>query len=210
MFDEDGDVIMLRVKPFTIFTVGATGVDWKAEVLANSYNLEVKVLVPPCHPRSNTLKPLTHAKVNEAIPSIQVAQLSLNKQLTDPISRQYIQRNYCVVKQADLVLAFTLFQPNRTVLGLQVQTVCMGGTGWTVEFAKILRKPLYVFDVEADLWYWFDYKLDRFKQCDAMSERQICLPTFVPKTAIVGLRNIYDFHNAVTELERTFARSVQL
>ena len=210
MFDKDGDVIMLRVKPFTIFTGGATGVDWKAEVLANSYNLEVKVLVPPCHPRSNTLKPLTHAELNEANPSIQVPQVSLQKRLTDPISRQYIQRNYCVVKQADLVLAFTLFQPNRTVFGLQVQTVCMGGTGWTVEFAKILRKPLYVFDVEAELWYWFDYELDRFEQCDAMSERQICLPTFVPKTAIVGLRNIYDFPNAVTELERTFARSVQL
>ena len=34
MFDADGDVIMLRVKPFTIITGGAHGVDWKAETLA--------------------------------------------------------------------------------------------------------------------------------------------------------------------------------
>ena len=53
MFDEDGDVIMLRVKPFTILTGGATGVDWKAEVLANSYNLDVQVLVPPSSSKQN-------------------------------------------------------------------------------------------------------------------------------------------------------------
>ena len=34
MFEADGDVIMLRVQPFTIITCGANGVDWKAETLA--------------------------------------------------------------------------------------------------------------------------------------------------------------------------------
>ena len=50
MFDQYGDVIMLRVSPFTIITGGAAGVDWKAEILAKAYNLNVHVLVPPCHP----------------------------------------------------------------------------------------------------------------------------------------------------------------
>lgn len=43
-----------------------------------------------------------------------------------------------------------------------------------------------------------------------MSEKQICLPTFMPNTAIVGIRNLYDFPDAVTELEATFSRSVVL
>ena len=51
MLDEDGDTIMLSVKPFTIFTGGAQGVELKAETLAREYNLEIKVLIPPCHPQ---------------------------------------------------------------------------------------------------------------------------------------------------------------
>ena len=47
-----------------------------------------------------------------------------------------------VIKQAHMVMVFTLFQPNRTAFGLQVNSVCMGGTGWAVEFAKMLRNPL--------------------------------------------------------------------
>ena len=66
MFDQDGDVIMLRVKPFTIITGGANGVDWKAEALARQYDLGVHVLVPPCHPRSTTIRPLTYAQLDEA------------------------------------------------------------------------------------------------------------------------------------------------
>ena len=68
MFDEDGDVIILRVKPFTIITGGANGVDLKAESLARHYDLDVQVLVPPCHPHSSTLRPLTTAQLNEATP----------------------------------------------------------------------------------------------------------------------------------------------
>ena len=144
MFDADGDVIMLRVKPFTIVTGGTNGVDWKAETLPRHYDLAVRVLIPPCHPRSKTIRPLTYAELAEANPWIQRAELTLNKCLTDPISGQYIQRNYCVIRDVDMVLAFTIFQPSRTVFGLQVNKTCMGGTGWAVEFAKMLRKTLYV------------------------------------------------------------------
>ena len=206
MFDQDGDVIMLRVPPFTIITGGSTGVDWKAEVLAKAYNLGLELLVPPCHPRSRTIQPLTYAQLAEANPFIRDAQDTLKKRLTDPISRQYIQRNYCIIQQADMVLAFTLFQPS----SCGFNRVCMGRTGWAVEFAKMLRKPLYVYEVEHDVWFWFNHEERIFEQCDSMSEKQICLPTFVPKTAIVGLRNLFDFPNAVHELEVTFYRSVML
>ena len=153
MFDEDGDVIMLRVKPFTIVTGGANGVDWEAETLAKHYNLDVHVLVPPCHPRSKTIRSLSYADLAEANPWIQRAEFTLNKRLTDTISRQYIQRNYCIIRNVDMVLAFTVFQPSRTVFGLQVNKTCMGGTGWAVEFAKMLRKTLYVYALDLNFWF---------------------------------------------------------
>ena len=43
-----------------------------------------------------------------------------------------------------------------------------------------------------------------------MSEEQFALPTFQPKTAIVGIRNIYDFPVALLELQDTFKRSLNI
>ena len=41
-----------------------------------------------------------------------------------------------------------------------------------------------------------------------MSEDQLALPTFLPRTAIVGIRNIYDFPYGLLELNDVFKRSL--
>ena len=74
-------------------------------------NPKHKVLIPPCHPRSKILPPLTSVQLAEATPiRLQVtARLNkVNKHLKSPISLQYIHRNYHVLKEPDMVLAFTL------------------------------------------------------------------------------------------------------
>ena len=126
----------------------------------------------------------------------------LSKQLTSPISTQYIHRNYHIVKQADMVLAFTCFSPDKKQ--------CLGGTGWGVEMAKVLQKPLYVYDVERNRWFWYESSYDVFYACNGMSEEQILIPTLVKKTAIIGLRNIYDYPDALSELQETFKRSLHV
>ena len=99
-----------------------------------------KVLIPPFHPRSKILPPLTSAQLAEVTPIKlqETARLNkvnkLNKHLKSPISLQYIHRNYHVLKEADMVLAFTLFQPE--------SKMCFGATGWDVEMAKLLHKIL--------------------------------------------------------------------
>ena len=187
---------------FTVISGGANGVDLEAEKLARHYGLKVKVLIPPCHPRRASVHPLTHQQLAEAIPLTTQVANRLNKQLTNPISLQYIHRNYHVVKQADMVLAFTCFQPQRKV--------CMGGTGWAVEMSKVLNKVLYVYDVERNMWLWYNSHQDLFYACDQMSEEQFALPTLVKKTAIIGVRNIYDYPEALLELQETFKRSLNL
>ena len=187
---------------FTVISGGANGVDLEAEKLARYYGLPVHVLIPPCHPRKASILPLTHQQLAEAIPLTTQVANRLNKQLTNPISLQYIHRNYHVVKQADMVLAFTCFQPQRKV--------CMGGTGWAVEMSKVLNKVLYVYDVERNMWLWYNSHQDLFTACDQMSEEQYALPTLVKKTAIIGVRNIYDYPEALLELQETFKRSLNL
>ena len=187
---------------FTVISGGANGVDLEAEKLARHYGLKVKVLIPPCHPRRASVQPLTHLQLAEAIPTTRQVAARLNKQLENPISLQYIHRNYHVVKQAYMVLAMTSFDPERKV--------CMGGTGWAVEMSKVLNKVLYVYDVERNIWFWYNPHQDLFYACDEMSDEQYALPTLVKKTAIVGVRNIYDYPEALLELQETFKRSLNL
>ena len=112
---------MLRVQqPFTIISGGANRVDLKAERFARDFGLPVQIVIPPCHPRSKYLSPLTHSQLGEAIPITNKVSVRLNRSLSNPISLQYIHRNY-EVKQAEMVLAFTTFQPE--------SNLCCGGTG---------------------------------------------------------------------------------
>ena len=185
-----------------VISGGALGVELEAEKLARHYGLNVQVLIPPSHPRITTVKPLTHQQLGEAIPITKQAAARLNKQLENPISLQYIHRNYHVVKQADMVLAFTSCQPE--------SNLCFGGTGWAVEMAKLLKKVLYVYDVRRHSWFWYSPEHFVFYACDQMTEEQIAVPTLVPRTAIVGVRNIYDYPDALLELQETFKRRLNL
>ena len=72
------------------------------------------------------------------------------------------------------------------------------------------KKKLYVYDVERDIWFWYNPDQDLFYACDQMSEKQYALPTLVQKTLTVGVRNLYDYPDAVLELQETFKRSLNL
>ena len=182
--------------PFTIVTGGALGVDLEAQKLARDSGYAVQVLIPPCHPRSKTVPPLTITQLAEAIPIRNQVVARLKKQtVQSPISLQCIHRNYHVVKNADMVLAFTNFQSE--------SNMCFGGTGWAVEMAKPLNEILYVFDLDKKIWFWYRQDQELFYACDQMPEEQFALPTFLPRTAIVGTRNIYDYPDALLELNET-------
>ena len=106
----------------------------------------------------------------------------------------YDTLNYHVVKQAEMVLAFTTFQPE--------SNVCFAGTGCAVEMIKLLKKILYVYDVQRNIWFWYRHDQDLFYACDQMSEEQFALPTFLPKTA--------DFPDALLQLQDTSKRSLNI
>ena len=101
-----------------------------------------------------------------------------------------------------MVLAFTNFHAENNL--------CVAGTGWTVEMTKLLQKVLYVYDVDKNIWFWYRHDQDLFYACDQMSEEQFSLPSFVQRTAIVGVMNIYDYPGALLELQETFKRSLKI
>ena len=62
------DIVPCWVYNRTILTGGALGVELEAEKLARDHGLTVQVIIPPCHPQSKTVPPLTITQLAEAIP----------------------------------------------------------------------------------------------------------------------------------------------
>jgi len=166
--------------PLTIYTSGAKGLDTHVEHLCHKYHHHCVVLIPPCHPRARSLTPLSQPALDAAMPIITRVAFQLGRHVSNPITLQYLQRNYHVVKNASLVLALGYFDEARKHVS--------GGTGWSVAIAQVLNKPLYVFDLDMEHWYWWNPTLQQYQPCEGMTEEQVCLPTLQDKTAIVGKR----------------------
>ena len=45
--------------------------------------------------------------------------------------------------------------------------------------------------------------------CEEMTEKQIMNPTLISRTAIIGVRNIYDYPDALLEMSDLFKRRLQ-
>ena len=127
--------------PLTIYTGGAKGVDTHVERLCHLYGHSCVVFISPCHPRAKSLAPLTQPDLDAATPTVTQVAFPLGWHVSHPITLQYLQRNYYVIKPASLVLALGYFDELRKHL--------LGGTGWSVVMAQILGKPL--------LCVWFGY-----------------------------------------------------
>ena len=164
--------------PLTIYTSGVKGVDTHVERLCHLSGHRCVVVIPPCHPPAKSQTSLTQSHLDEATPTVTQAALRLGRQASHPISLQYVQRNYHVVKPASLVLAVGYFDECRKHV--------MGRTDWSVVMAQILGKPHYVLDLDLDQWYWWNPTSQQYQTCEGMTEEQIALPTLQDQTAIVG------------------------
>ena len=136
LIKKETDFLIFQIMPLTIYTRGAKGVDTPVERLCHLSGHLCVVVIPPCHPRVKSQTPLTQTHLDEATPTVTRAAFRLGRQVSHPISLQYVQRNYHVVKPASLVVDMSYFDECRKHV--------MGGMGWSVVMAQILGKPLCV------------------------------------------------------------------
>ena len=73
-----------QIMPLTIYTGGAKGVDTHVERLCHLYGHSCVVLIPPCHPRAKSLKPLTQSDLDAATPTVTQAAFRLGRQIHQP------------------------------------------------------------------------------------------------------------------------------
>ena len=149
----------------------------RLEHLCHKYEHQCVVIISPCHPRAKVLSPLSQPQLDAAMTMVTGAIFQLGRHVTSPITLQYLQRNYHVIKDAFLVLPLGYFDNFRKHV--------LGGTGWTVAMAQMLHKPLYVFDADMEQWYWWNPTLGQYQPSEGMTETQVCNPTLQDHTAIV-------------------------
>ena len=96
-------------------------------------------------PLGNT--PLTPNQLAEADPALIKANKSLGRHYPpkNAYVRSLLQRNYYQVRNSDAVYAIG------NIAGKLVE----GGTGWAVQMAIDMAKPVYVFNQKDNLWYTF-------------------------------------------------------
>ena len=135
---------------------------------------------PTLSPSSQVPRALDPARVGRCHAYVIRAAFQLGRHVSHPITLQYLQRNYHVIKPASLVLALGYFD--------ELREHVLGGTGWSVAMAQLLLKPLYVFDLDMEQWYWWNPTLQQYQPCKGMTEEQISLTTLQDKTAIVRTR----------------------
>jgi len=187
--------------PLTIYSGGAKGVDIVVERLCHQHGHDCVVYIPPCDVRARVtrsfpplgtpIQPLSYHELHEAAPYALQASVRLGKTVTSPITQQYLCRNWHIIKEATLVLAFG----NLDIANIHVQ----GGTGWTVDMAKAKHLPIYVFDLAMEEWFWWNGH--RFQNLHDLSDTKP--PTLQNHTAIVGTRELHSSY--LVELQRLFS-----
>ena len=139
-------------------------------------SMQCMVFIPPCHPRAKSLAPLTQPDLDAFMPIVTRAAVQLGRHVSHPITLQYLQRNYHLlspVSPTSLVLALGYFD--------ELRKHVLGGTGWSVAMAQLLLKPLYVFDLDMEQWYWWNSTLQQYQPCEGMTEEQIDKPSHVTR-----------------------------
>ena len=121
----------------------------------------------------------------------------LQRPVTSPLADQYLGCLWLMVQESNLVLVFGYLD----TMARHVN----GYGGWAVDMAKTLQKPLYVFDLRAECWCWWNANQNQFQETNRMSEQWIEPPTLRDKTAIVGPRTAAPTEFLV-EIERMFSK----
>ena len=179
-----------------IYTGGNQGADAVVGHYCRRTGQQCVPYVPPCHPCANTITPVSYSALKHVRTQVLGAAFRLQRPVTSPLADQYLGCLWLMVQESTLVLVFGYLD----TMARQVN----GHGGWAVEMAKTLHKPLYVFDLRAECWCWWNKNDQQFQDTDRMSERWIQAPTLQDKTAIVGPKSAAP-PGFLVEIQRLFS-----
>ena len=186
-------------KDYHLYSGGAVGADTRWGEIANKYGIG-KIR----HYRPETLDVLTPEQMQEVETAYVAAANKLGRKILDSntLAGKLVRRDYLQAKAADSIFAIGhILRPGeKNSKGYTVRSTIPsvdGGTGYAVQMAIDLHKPVHVFDQQYKHWYRFDYDQNTFVAED--------IPTLTTKFAGVGTRQINE--DGINAIEQVFQKT---
>ena len=125
---------------------------------------------------------LTDEQMDEAYTALEkIEKKKLQRNRTNDLKA----RNYFQVKNADAVFAVASLDWSSPKYGIPEATNVKGGTRYAISFAKLAKKPIYVWDVGTESWY----DLSKGSTFQSMTETPVLTKNF----AGIGSRNLEEY-----------------
>ena len=181
---------------YTLFSGGATGSDMYWQNLGAKFGVRVKAFSFEGHSRRNSARVvLSDEQLKQADEYLHKANRTLKRHFpaNKPFVNNLLRRNWYQVKDTNGVFAVGQLSASRTTVE--------GGTGWAVQMAIDVKKPVYVFDILSSSWKRFDYKQKKFLCCKAV-------PRLSLNFTAIGTRTLPENGKAAIEkiFEETFGK----
>ena len=147
--------------------------DWEAEGQAVHFGMQLDVVIGPHRPRRHSITPLTKRGIGENDLPFPRGASAIGKESHEPDDGRTFATEllHCRLRLHRVPFGF-LTQNN---------TQMKGSTGWTVEFAKQLGRPIYAFDLIKQEWYKYNIHTKTFHRMRGGN-----FPLLYKKSAIVG------------------------
>jgi hypothetical protein len=141
---------MANAVEYTLYSGGLRGAEAEFGAQAEKWGINEVTFTYEGHKPSRTkgLAELSPAEMTRGDISMEIVCMRMNRSYSNAEAiRKVMQMIFHTVNKGFQVFAVGTIQPNNTV---------KGGTGWTVELAKLFNRPISVFDQDRNLW--FDWK----------------------------------------------------
>lgn len=186
----------VKLSEYTNHSGGCPGADMTWEALGYDYGVTTVAYSFYNHVQeSKNQKILTFEELKEGFSRVELASKSLNRNIYGlyPYVKNLLARNWFQVKNSEAIY------PIGTFLDYSY-TIVNGGTGWAVQMAIDIEKPIFFFDQESKKWYQYSYDDRYFIVCTE-------LPKLTQNFAGIGTRTIDDSGiSAIHQIyEHTFA-----
>ena len=142
---------------FRCHSGGAERADTYFEEIGQKYGVQTLAYsYKTAYHKSENKVELSEAEYQEGILHVNIANKTLNKFKINRYMKLY-SRNWFQIKNSEQIFAISslIHKDNREFV--------KGGTGWAVQMAIDNNKEVFLFDQKKDLWFYWDYQVNKFK-----------------------------------------------
>jgi hypothetical protein len=156
---------MNKPENYTNHSGGAQGADLEWDRIGREYGVKNHV-----HWRPKDLKHLSGNDQKEVVKAVEAAAIALARP-SHFVGLDLVQRNWIPTNKAEAIYAisYILLPGQQDLRGFPNKSgkeVVAGGTGWAVEMAIQMEKPVFVFDMNSDVWFTWAPSLNKFERVE--------------------------------------------